>query len=273
MTINLTLLVLMGALFAIGIYLLLERSLTRVLLGIILISNGVNLLLLHTAGRAGLAPIYDPEIAAEEYLDPLPQALLLTAIVIAFALVSIMLALIYRSWVLARQDELADDEEDRRIASYANVHDVEEDAELATETTEFTDETDAAGRQLLNPRRGSDAAETAEVTGATRATRTAGATRTTQATEVSDTTEAADATDAVRDAGTHPDQLDVTLGAGRADGPPRKAAVDPDADPTDDGAHTDDADLTENPEAGGPAPETPTSDPDDGPDPSEGGQR
>ncbi|MGJ9424400.1 Na(+)/H(+) antiporter subunit C [Nesterenkonia halotolerans] len=156
MTINLTLLVLMGALFAIGIYLLLERSLTRVLLGIILISNAVNLLLLQTAGRAGLAPLYDPEIPAEDYLDPLPQALLLTAIVIAFALVSFMLALIYRSWVLARQDELADDEEDRRVASYAGAYDAEEDAAVEDETTEFADETDAVGRPMLNPRRGAD---------------------------------------------------------------------------------------------------------------------
>ncbi|GAA1138585.1 Na(+)/H(+) antiporter subunit C [Nesterenkonia lutea] len=156
MTVNLTLLILMGALFAIGIYLLLERSLTRVLLGIILISNAVNLLLLQTAGRAGLAPLYDPEIPAEDYLDPLPQALLLTAIVISFALVSFMLALIYRSWVLARQDELADDEEDRRVASYAGVHDIEEDAAVEEEDTEFADETDGDGRALFNPRRGAD---------------------------------------------------------------------------------------------------------------------
>ncbi|TDS87564.1 Na(+)/H(+) antiporter subunit C [Nesterenkonia aurantiaca] len=210
MTVNLTLLVLMGTLFAIGIYLLLERSLTRVLLGIILISNGVNLLLLHTAGRAGLAPIYDPDIGAQEYLDPLPQALLLTAIVIAFALVSFMLALIYRSWVLARQDELADDEEDRRVASYAKVHDTEEDAELATETTEFADDTDSSGPQLLNPRRGSDAEDVAG---------------------------------AVEE--THPDHRDVTIGAGRADGPPHREISDAD----------------------------PTEDPEDGPDPSEGGQR
>ncbi|MCH8569821.1 Na(+)/H(+) antiporter subunit C [Nesterenkonia sp. AY15] len=222
MTVNLTLLVLMGALFAIGIYLLLERSLTRVLLGIILISNGVNLLLLHTAGRAGLAPIYDPDISAEEYLDPLPQALLLTAIVIAFALVSFMLALIYRSWVLARQDELADDEEDRRIASYANVHDTEEDAELATETTEFADDTDSSGRQLLNPRRGVD-----EVAG----------------------TDAAD--EAPASGAMHADQLDVTIGAGRADGPPRQAPADPDVEPTAE----------------------PDTDPAEDPDPTEGGQR
>lgn len=273
MTVNLTLLVLMGVLFAIGIYLLLERSLTRVLLGIILISNGVNLLLLHTAGRAGLAPIYDPEVGAEEYLDPLPQALLLTAIVIAFALVSFMLALIYRSWVLARQDELADDEEDRRIASYANVHDTEEDAELATETTEFVDETDSAGRQLLNPRLGADGFEE---TDAARGTGDVGAVQTDRARG-----------DAAADGEASADQLDVTLGAGRVTGSPRQAPAAPDVDPalepevhpgggpdadpdTEPGADPD----TE-PDA---APEAPpgTDDgagPRDGPDQGEGGRR
>lgn len=139
MTINLTLLIVMGVMLAVGIYLLLERSLTRVLLGIILISNGVNLLLLQTAGRAGLAPLVTEGTEAEEYFDPLPQALLLTAIVIAFALVSFVLALIYRSWVLARQDEVTDDEEDRRVADQPD-YDPEEDAEVETETSEFIEE-------------------------------------------------------------------------------------------------------------------------------------
>ncbi|GAA3070104.1 MULTISPECIES: Na(+)/H(+) antiporter subunit C [Actinomycetes] len=154
MTVNLTLLVLMGALFAIGIYLLLERSLTRVLLGIILISNAVNLLLLQSGGRAGDSPlVVDGDVGAD-FFDPLPQALLLTAIVIAFALVSLMLALIYRSWVLARQDEVSDDEEDRRVASQP-VYDPEEDSEVPTETTEFVTE-DQQAERLLNPRSGRD---------------------------------------------------------------------------------------------------------------------
>ncbi|MCT1606301.1 Na(+)/H(+) antiporter subunit C [Nesterenkonia massiliensis] len=142
MTLNLTLLVVMGVMMAVGIYLLLERSLTRVLLGIILISNGVNLLILQSAGRAGESPLVRDGMDAEEYLDPMPQALLLTAIVIAFALVSFMLALIYRSWVLARQDEVADDEEDRRVAEAVGAYDPEEDAEVSTETSEFIDELD-----------------------------------------------------------------------------------------------------------------------------------
>ncbi|GAB3848311.1 Na(+)/H(+) antiporter subunit C [Nesterenkonia populi] len=142
MTINLTLLIVMGAMFAIGLYLMLERSLTRVLLGIILMSNGANLLVLMTAGRAGQAPIYEEGLDAAEYLDPLPQALLLTAIVIGFATVAFMLALIYRSWVLARQDELTDDEEDRRVAAAVGAYDPEEDAEIASETSEFAGTTD-----------------------------------------------------------------------------------------------------------------------------------
>lgn len=269
MTVNLTLLVLMGALFAIGIYLLLERSLTRVLLGIILISNGVNLLLLHTAGRAGLAPIYSPDIGAQEYLDPLPQALLLTAIVIAFALVSFMLALIYRSWVLARQDELADDEEDRRIASYANVHDTEEDAELATETTEFADDTDSSGTQLLNPRRGSDVEATTPEPDAVDETDAVRGSA-----EVASTEESWTQADAREVGGLHPDQLDVTLGAGRADGPHREAPVDPDAAPTAEPEVTAEPEAAAEPDEAAEDPDPRDgSDPSDGPDPSEGGQR
>ena len=165
MTVNLTLLLVMGVMFAVGIYLLLERSLTRVLLGLILISNGVNLLILQSAGRAGDAPLVSEGVAAEDYFDPLPQALLLTAIVIAFALVSFMLALIYRSWVLARQDEVTDDEEDRRVAQAVGAYDPEEDAEVAEETTEFVPDEQDPNREpeLINPREGDDGvAATAE---------------------------------------------------------------------------------------------------------------
>lgn len=146
MTINLTLLVLMGVMLAVGIYLMLERSLTRVVLGIILLSNGVNLLLLQTAGRAGLAPIVQEGVDAVEYLDPLPQALLLTAIVISFALVAFLLALVYRSWVLAHQDEVTDDEEDRRVAQAVGAYDPEEDAEVDTETSEFSESPGSANQ-------------------------------------------------------------------------------------------------------------------------------
>lgn len=155
MTVNITLLVLMGVLLAVGVYLLLERSLTRVLLGIIMISNGVNLLILQTAGPAADAPLINDQ-GRDNYLDPLPQALLLTAIVIAFALTAFMLALIYRSWMLARQGEISDDEEDRRLAEVVDAYDPEEDDEIGAETSEFDEEDRVAGSEAAVLPRSSD---------------------------------------------------------------------------------------------------------------------
>jgi multicomponent Na+:H+ antiporter subunit C len=115
MTPTVVLPVIIGGLYAAGVYLLLDRSLTRVLLGFLLLGNATNVLLLSTGGYAGLAPIVGlaPE---EEMSDPLPQALILTAIVITFGVASFVLALIYRSWRLVRQEVVGIDEEDRRIA-------------------------------------------------------------------------------------------------------------------------------------------------------------
>ncbi len=136
MSINLTLLIVMGALYACGIYLILERSLTRVILGLMLLANATNLLILATGGYAGLAPLYSKDIAAQDYNDPLPQALILTSIVISFAVTAFMLGIIYRTWVLARQDEIQDDVEDLRVAETPSF-DAEDDAEIPAETSEF----------------------------------------------------------------------------------------------------------------------------------------
>ena len=136
MSINLTLLIVMGVLYACGIYLILERSLTRVLLGLMLLANATNLLILSTGGYAGLAPLFDKETANSEYNDPLPQALILTSIVISFAVTAFMLGIIYRTWALARQDEIQDDIEDRRVARTPSF-DAEDDAIVPLETSEF----------------------------------------------------------------------------------------------------------------------------------------
>jgi multisubunit Na+/H+ antiporter MnhC subunit len=115
MTPTVVLPVIIGGLYAAGVYLLLDRSLTRVLLGVLLLGNATNLLLLSTGGPAGLAPILgyaDPE----DMTDPLPQALILTAIVITFGVSAFILAIIYRSWRLVRQENVGVDEEDRRVA-------------------------------------------------------------------------------------------------------------------------------------------------------------
>ena len=136
MSVNLTLLIVMGALYACGIYLILERSLTRVLLGLMLLANATNLLILATGGNAGLAPLYNQDIGADEYADPLPQALILTSIVISFAVTAFMLGIIYRTWVLARRDEIQDDIEDLRVAETPSF-DAEDDAVVPAETSEF----------------------------------------------------------------------------------------------------------------------------------------
>ena len=107
MTVSLVLVIIMGVLFAAGVYAMLERSLTRVLIGFLLLGNAANLFLLIVMGRPGVAPFYgaaDPE----DMSDPLPQALTLTAIVITFAVSAFLLALIYRSWQLGQADTVHD---------------------------------------------------------------------------------------------------------------------------------------------------------------------
>jgi multicomponent Na+:H+ antiporter subunit C len=108
--------VIIGGLYAAGVYLLLDRSLTRVLVGFLLLGNATNLLLLSSGGYRGLAPILG-YAEPEEMSDPLPQALILTAIVITFGISAFILAMIHRSWTLARNEAVANDEEDRRIAA------------------------------------------------------------------------------------------------------------------------------------------------------------
>ncbi len=116
MTPTIVLPLMVGGLYAAGVYLLLDRSLTRVLLGFVLLGNATNLLVLSSGGPAGLAPILgysDPE----RINDPLPQALILTAIVITFGVSAFLLAIIHRSWRLVREEVVGTDEEDRRVAA------------------------------------------------------------------------------------------------------------------------------------------------------------
>jgi multicomponent Na+:H+ antiporter subunit C len=139
MSVNIVLLLVMGVMFAGGIYLLLERTLTRVLLGMILMTNATNLLILIMAGAPGQSPIVEDGLDPSAYTDPLPQALTLTSIVISFAITSFMLGMIYRSWKLGRRDEVLVDTEDVKVAEQPSF-DAEDDAELLEETSEFLDE-------------------------------------------------------------------------------------------------------------------------------------
>jgi len=105
-----------GVLYGCGAYLLMQRNLSRIVIGLAVLGHGANLLLLMAGGRAGEAPITD-QGSAGSYADPLPQALALTAIVITFGVSAFLLTLAYRSWLLTRSDEVEDDVEDRRIAT------------------------------------------------------------------------------------------------------------------------------------------------------------
>lgn len=136
MTVDLALLLAMGVMFAGGIYLVLERSLTRILLGIVLINNGAIMLLFLSSGGTGLAPLFVRGRDPHEYADTLPQALILTAIVISFAVTALMLGMIYRSWVLSRKDDIQDDAEDRRVAAQSD-YDPEDDDAAPIEPSEF----------------------------------------------------------------------------------------------------------------------------------------
>ena len=115
MNVSLILIIVMAVLFACGVYAMLERSLTRVLIGFLLLGNAANLLLLIVMGAPGVAPFSGSGATPDEMSDPLPQALTLTAIVITFAVSAFLLALIYRSWQLGQADTVEDDEADLAV--------------------------------------------------------------------------------------------------------------------------------------------------------------
>lgn len=103
-----------AVLFGLGTFLLLQRRLSRLIIGLGLLAHGANILLLISAEERGL-PVFPG--SAEPFADPLPQALALTAIVISFGVTAFLLALAWRSVELTGDDLVEDDIEDRRIAA------------------------------------------------------------------------------------------------------------------------------------------------------------
>ena len=118
---TITLAAVAALLFGIGTYLILQRKLSRIIIGLGLLSHGANVLLI-TAGRRGDPPILT-EVRNEGFADPLPQALALTAIVITFGVTILLLALGFRSWLLTDDDEVRDDVGDRAVARRDVVQD------------------------------------------------------------------------------------------------------------------------------------------------------
>jgi len=150
-----------GVLVGCGVYLLLERSLSRVIVGLILLGNGVNLLFLVAGGRAGGPPLVGTA-PTEEMADPLPQAMVLTAIVITLGLSAFVLAMAYRSWQLHGHDEVQDDLEDRRVSDRikrSGVRDRADEgaADLDVEAAEARDETEDAPPSADDPEAAADA--------------------------------------------------------------------------------------------------------------------
>lgn len=147
-TVDVTMAVVIGGLYAAGFYLMLSRSLMRVLLGVVVLGHASNLLLQVAGGPPGRAPIVGA-VPPGSSADPLPQALALTAVVITFALTTFLLALGYRSFVLVGHDEVQDDVEDRRIAGrrepVAPMESAEDGEDLAATDDEV--EAQAAGRR------------------------------------------------------------------------------------------------------------------------------
>ncbi len=97
-----------GILFATGTYMMLRRNLVKIILGLGLLSNGANLLIFTSGGlRAGLPPIigHNDKTLSAAAADPLPQALILTAIVITFGVQAFALVLVYKAYQAVGSDD------------------------------------------------------------------------------------------------------------------------------------------------------------------------
>ena len=90
-----------GIIITAGVYLILDRNLIRFIFGLVLVANAINLLIFTTGRLASRRPPLIPEFSTpgpELFANALPQALILTAIVIGFALLSFVFILFYRAY-------------------------------------------------------------------------------------------------------------------------------------------------------------------------------
>jgi multicomponent Na+:H+ antiporter subunit C len=100
-----------GVLYAAGIYMMLRRRLAQLIIGLGLLSNGTNLLIFTAGGLTRAHPPVVPEGGAAlepPYADPVPQALVLTAIVIGFGLLAFSLVLAHRVHGTVGSDDVDD---------------------------------------------------------------------------------------------------------------------------------------------------------------------
>jgi multicomponent Na+:H+ antiporter subunit C len=98
-----------GGLYAAGLYLMMRRNLVKLIIGLVLLSNGANLLIFTMAGLTRAHPPLIPRGASrllDPSADPLPQALILTAIVIGFGVIAFLLVLVHRTAQAVGTDDL-----------------------------------------------------------------------------------------------------------------------------------------------------------------------
>lgn len=120
MTAHLVPLLMAAGLTACGVYMLLERNLTRSLLGLMMIGNAINLLIIDVGGPDGNPPIHGASAGKATDADPLAQAMVLTAIVITMGIGAFVLALTYRSYHLTTTDDVDDDQEATRLSQLSD---------------------------------------------------------------------------------------------------------------------------------------------------------
>lgn len=101
--------IVVGALYAAGLYMMMRRSIVKLLIGLALLSHAANLLIFTAGGLTRGRPPVVPEGAkqpAEAVADPLPQALILTAIVISFGVLAFAVVLVQRTHDAVGSDNL-----------------------------------------------------------------------------------------------------------------------------------------------------------------------
>ena len=96
-----------GVLYASGLYLMLRRRLAQLIIGLGLLSNGSNILILSAAGvTRARPPLVNGGVSADQFADPVPQSLILTAIVIGFGVLAFALVLAHRVQQSTASDDI-----------------------------------------------------------------------------------------------------------------------------------------------------------------------
>lgn len=96
-----------GVMFAVGLYLFLSWNIQRVVLGFVVFSNAVNLAVLSSSGlKVRGQPALIERGSLDNLVDPLPQALILTAIVIALGTAAFLLAMAIKFYFVSGRDDL-----------------------------------------------------------------------------------------------------------------------------------------------------------------------